>query len=666
MEKLNEIEVKYEQVRNQLDEVKLERDNLQRSHTATSQKFQNAIDDMSGQILNLTDEKIRFETIIEQLKSNEITISEREDTELDELNQQLTQQAESLYELQDRVKLEIGAREQCEVKIQDMRKEKQSMENDMLKQKETIEAFQRRCHDLEEANVQTKILLESSQADKNHISRVMQQNEKLKNEFQELQLQLARVSTDNADMTIKMGTLEHSLNKSLQQIEETDGIELDKNQWRQRLEDHETAIHNLKRDLETSRLESKNLLQQNAELQQALLTAREQLKQRFQQQQLQHEQQQQQLLQQASQQQQQIELESNSIKGSVSGNSESEVSLNGEKGNNDGDLEKFSRNDSNSSSYSIVDYESDQTSASENARADSLGVDDINQTTVSVPDIPQATEIHNTEEQTDALEALKEDLDIAKNRIRDLEEERDDLTSQLVSSKQKQLNLINEVGGIKEARPEAEDYHALKTAKDALEKKFVEIIDQNASIKDENEKLEALVHQLSAETDTIIEYVSLYREQRSALARKEKERETEIKNLSKSKLEVQGRVNELELLLKSTVQNIKPSTIRKVRRKPVVERPEGTIGETDEELMEDGQKSPDRDELENGDHGVEVESVDEEEFEIIEGGLSDGDDLQQKNISKILGLLDEIRDPFAGHSAPAMIGLEYVGELHTI
>ena len=56
-----------------------------------------------------------------------------------------------------------------------------------------LEFFQRRCHELEEANVQTKILLESSQADKNHISRVMQQNEKLKNEFQELQLQLARV-----------------------------------------------------------------------------------------------------------------------------------------------------------------------------------------------------------------------------------------------------------------------------------------------------------------------------------------------------------------------------------------------------------------------------------------------------------------------------------------
>ena len=59
----------------------------------------------------------------------------------------------------------------------------------------------------------------------------------------------------------------------------------------------------------------------------------------------------------------------------------------------------------------------------------------------------------------------------------------------------------------------------------------LQIIDQNASIKDENEKLEALVLQLNAETDTIIEYVSLYREQRSALEVKERQREAQIKSL---------------------------------------------------------------------------------------------------------------------------------------
>ena len=97
-----------------------------------------------------------------------------------------------------------------------------------------------------------------------------------------------------------------------------------------------------------------------------------------------------------------------------------------------------------------------------------------------MPDIPQATETLNAisqeSEALKTLKILKEDLEVANNRISDLEEERDDLTSQLVSAKQKQLNLINEVGGIKEARPEAEDYQALKTAKDALEKKFVEVI----------------------------------------------------------------------------------------------------------------------------------------------------------------------------------------------
>lgn len=93
--------------------------------------------------------------------------------------------------------------------------------------------------------------------------------------------------------------------------------------------------------------------------------------------------------------------------------------------------------------------------------------------------------------------------------------------------------------------------------------------------------------QLNAETDTIIEYVSLYRDQRSALARKDKasvtnfngissvefprfiycwinwlpnrvERKEELEALAVQRKEVQERVNQLEMLLKSTVQNIRP------------------------------------------------------------------------------------------------------------
>lgn len=81
----------------------------------------------------------------------------------------------------------------------------------------------------------------------------------------------------------------------------------------------------------------------------------------------------------------------------------------------------------------------------------------------------------------------------------------------MLQAKQKHLELLSKVEGLQAQAPEVSELESLKHAKSALEKKFVEIIDQNASIKDENEKLEALVHQLSAETDTIIEYVALYR-----------------------------------------------------------------------------------------------------------------------------------------------------------
>ena len=40
--------------------------------------------------------------------------------------------------------------------------------------------------------------------------------------------------------------------------------------------------------------------------------------------------------------------------------------------------------------------------------------------------------------------------------------------------------------------------------------------------------------------------------------------------------------------------------------------------------------------------------------------------VQKQQLDKIMDLLEEIKDPFAGQNAPAMIGLEYIGELHTI
>jgi len=135
--------------------------------------------------------------------------------------------------------------------------------------------------------------------------------------------------------------------------------------------------------------------------------------------------------------------------------------------------------------------------------------------------------------------------------------------------------------------------------------------------------------------------VALYREQRSALAAKEKQREAEIASLSKSKVEMQERAGQLELLLKATVQNIRVPELKPV---PI-------------------------DKDDNEDQGSEISDEEREDFEIVEKEETleiELDSPQKENIVKILNLLDEIRDPFAGQSMPAMIGLEYLGSLQTI
>jgi len=194
-------------------------------------------------------------------------------------------------------------------------------------------------------------------------------------------------------------------------------------------------------------------------------------------------------------------------------------------------------------------------------------------------------------------------------------------------------------------RPAQEDYSALKTAKEALETKFVDIIQQNASIKDENEKLEALVLQLNAETDTIIEYVSLYRDQRSALARKDKERKEELEALAVQRKEVQERVNQLEMLLKSTVQNIRPQ-VEAAEANRISEK----VSEENETDSDGVSNSPVADADRKSESGEAPKPLELNEME-------------KGNIDKILSLLDEIRDPLQGQSTPAMIGMEYEGQL---
>ena len=58
------------------------------------------------------------------------------------MNKKLEEQTEALLEFEERVKLEIGAREYAENKIQEMRREKEQLNQIIQEHTETAEAFQ--------------------------------------------------------------------------------------------------------------------------------------------------------------------------------------------------------------------------------------------------------------------------------------------------------------------------------------------------------------------------------------------------------------------------------------------------------------------------------------------------------------------------------------------
>ena len=80
---------------------KAERDQLTESSTASSAKFQGAINDMNNQLVLYKNENEALKLEIDRAEQNVVTLENKEDDELDELNKQLSSQAEILYELQE-------------------------------------------------------------------------------------------------------------------------------------------------------------------------------------------------------------------------------------------------------------------------------------------------------------------------------------------------------------------------------------------------------------------------------------------------------------------------------------------------------------------------------------------------------------------------------------
>nr|KAF6433741.1 hypothetical protein HJG59_008820 [Molossus molossus] len=95
----------------------------------------------------------------------------------------------------------------------------------------------------------------------------------------------------------------------------------------------------------------------------------------------------------------------------------------------------------------------------------------------------------------------------------------------------------------------AETHQALQVAMDKLQSRFTELMQENVDLKERVEELEHRCIQLSGETDTIGDYITLYQNQRAVLKERHREKEEYISRLAKDKEDMKVKLLELQELV---------------------------------------------------------------------------------------------------------------------
>lgn len=93
-------------------------------------------------------------------------------------------------------------------------------------------------------------------------------------------------------------------------------------------------------------------------------------------------------------------------------------------------------------------------------------------------------------------------------------------------------------------------HDAIKMAFSKLQARFMKLMNEKATLIERIQELEHITIQLSMETETIGEYITLYQTQRSALKTYYKDRERTIAQLSSEKANMQEKMNQLQDLVK--------------------------------------------------------------------------------------------------------------------
>lgn len=97
-------------------------------------------------------------------------------------------------------------------------------------------------------------------------------------------------------------------------------------------------------------------------------------------------------------------------------------------------------------------------------------------------------------------------------------------------------------------------HEAMKMAFSKLQARFMKLMNEKASLIERIQELEHITVQLSMETETIGEYITLYQTQRTALKSYYKDREKLIAQLSSEKANMQEKMNQLQDLIKQVLE----------------------------------------------------------------------------------------------------------------
>lgn len=512
LEERAQLETHVEQLKELLKQLQMERDqyaeNLKEENAIWQQKMQQ----MSEQVCKLREEKEQsmgqvqeLETSLAELR-NQIAAPPPQEPPAgpSEEEQRLQAKAE---QLQQELEVLTG---QLRAQIQD----NESLSRLNQEQGQRLLELEQEAERWGEQAEMRKQILEDMQSDRTTISRALSQNRELKEQLAELQDSFVRLTNENMEITStlqteqyvkkelakKLGQLQEKLGELKETVElksqEAQGLQQQRDQYLSYLQQYVAAYQQLATDKEALQQQVLVHSQLMEQQQQEEVQSQEEAKKARQ-----ELQETQGLLEAVSQQNQQLQAQLSlmALPGEGDG-------LDGEEVEEEAPRPELSIPEDLGSREAMVEFFNTALASAEEERAQ-----------------------------------LRRELKQQKLHCRHL--------AQLAAPSQRKLAVETPAPSPEGDSVPADTHQALQVAMDQLQSRFTEVMQENVDLKERVEELEHRCIQLSGETDTIGDYITLYQNQRAVLKERHREKEEYISRLAKDKEEMKVKLLELQELV---------------------------------------------------------------------------------------------------------------------